>query len=118
MGVVIALALASGHGAARATPARDTGSPRATPARDVVALRAGARTILQKHCLPCHSGSADGAKPKALAVFDLDHVDWSKTLSDERLPKLLGRLAKGTPAERAQLQQFIDAELSTRSDAR
>ena len=57
-GMMVALALANGDGPARATPGSGNGSGRATPASDMVALRAGARAILQKHCMPCHSGSA------------------------------------------------------------
>jgi hypothetical protein len=108
MVVAVAVALAGGSGVAQPAPGGDAAT-----------LRASARTVLQGRCLPCHSGAAEGRKAKALAYFDLDGVDWSKTLSDEHLPNLRGRLhARGTPAELAQMQQFIDAELSARRAAR
>jgi len=106
--VAVTLVIASAVGAARA----------AAPA-DLVALRTGAHNVLLGRCVPCHRGSADGAKNKALAVFDLDRAEWSQTVSDERLPILMDRLqSTGTPAERAQVQQFIDAELAYRVIAR
>jgi hypothetical protein len=132
--LAIALALAGcdgdgaaiGRASAAALPAQEpaailTGAapaPATAAPGGLVALRAGARAILQERCLPCHSRSDAGAKPKALAVFDLDVVDWSRTLSDERLPKLVGRLqSKISAAELAQVQQFIDAELGARHTA-
>jgi hypothetical protein len=106
MVVAIAVALASTSRAAWAAPS------------DLVALRAGARTVLRGRCMPCHSRASEGAVAKALAAFDLDDAEWSKTLSDERLPRLLGRLqSKATPAELAQVQRFIDAELGARQAA-
>jgi hypothetical protein len=95
------------------------GAAFAEPVGDVVSLRAAARTVLKARCMPCHSESAKGKKPRATAAFDLDTVEWSSTLSDEALPKLMGRLqSSGTPAEQEKVQAFIDAELRARAAAR
>jgi len=51
-----------------------------------------------------------------LAVYDLHEVDWPKRMSDQRLPKLMGRLRSAPAADRKIVKRFIEAELAARAD--
>jgi len=82
---------------------------------DLVEVRAAARAVLLARCLPCHSRSAAGANPRALAIYDLDEADWWQRLTPARLPKLLGRFSSGPVDQRQTMTAFVEAELRVRS---
>jgi mono/diheme cytochrome c family protein len=43
------------------------------------------RELAKPHCGECHQSARPTAKPAALAVFDLDRVDWYVTMADDQL---------------------------------
>jgi hypothetical protein len=49
-------------------------------------------------------------------VYDLHEADWSGRMSDDRLPKLLGRLRSAPAADRKIVRRFIQAELAARTE--
>jgi hypothetical protein len=86
------------------------GSPPA-PARDA------ARKVLQaRGCGACHDTAVSTKNAAALAVYDLHEADWTKRMSDERLPKLMTMLRSAPAADRKIVKRFIEAELAVRAD--
>src|SRR5438309_1696822 len=84
---------------------------RASPGREE------ARKVLQaRGCGSCHNTAVSTENPKALAVYDLHEADWAGRMSDERLPKLLGRLRSAPATDRKIVKRFIEAELAVRAD--
>jgi hypothetical protein len=85
------------------------------PSTELVALRTEARTQLLANCTPCHLGRAEGSKPVALAIFDLDDPRWHDALSNEQLAGAADRMAdRGTPEEAAGFRRYVDAEIAHR----
>ena len=79
--------------------------------------REGARRVLKERgCGKCHDTAVSTQNPQALAVYDLHEVDWSARMSDERLPKLMGRLRSTPAADKKIVKRFIRAELADRAD--
>lgn len=76
------------------------------------ATRRAAHDALAEHCGACHEGHRATAKPKALAVFDLDQPDWPMRFDEHRYQSALMRLAKKSPAARDAFIAFRDAELA------
>lgn len=76
------------------------------------ATRRAAHDVLAEHCGECHEGRRATAKPKALAVFDLDQPDWPMRFDEHRYQSALMRLAKKSPAARDAFIAFRDAELA------
>jgi hypothetical protein len=76
------------------------------------ATRHAAHDVLAEHCGECHEGHRPTAKPKALAVFDLDKPDWPARFDDHRYQAALMRLAKKPTAARDAFIAFRDAELA------
>jgi len=87
--------------------------------RDVAVGREEARRVLKaRGCGSCHDTAVSTENPQALAVYDLHEVDWPKRMSDQRLPKLMGRLRSAPVADRKIVKRFIEAELAARADPR
>jgi hypothetical protein len=85
--------------------------------RSALVAREQARKVLQaRGCGSCHDTAVSTENPRALAVYDLHEADWASTMSDERLPKLLGRLRSAPPADRKIVKRFIQAELAARTE--
>jgi hypothetical protein len=85
--------------------------------RSAPAGREEARKVLQaRGCGSCHDTVVSTENPKALAVYDLHEADWAARMSDERLPKLMGRLRSAPAADRKIVKRFIEAELLARAD--
>ena len=81
----------------------------------VAAERSTAREVLRSAgCDSCHDSGVSTKNARALSIYDLRDDGWPRTLSDEQLPKLLGRLRKAPLADRQKVQRFIDAELRAR----
>ena len=79
--------------------------------------REEARKVLKvRGCGSCHDTAVSAENAAALAVYDLHEVDWSKRMSDQRLPKLMGRLRSAPAADRKIVKRFIEAELAARAD--
>ena len=105
-------------GAEVRTPMRAARPPAPAPKVAAVdprtATRRAAHDALAEHCGECHEGHRATAKPKALAVFDLDLPDWPARFDDRRAQSALGRLASKPAAARAAFVAFRDAERAAR----
>lgn len=55
-------------------------------------LREAAREVLDRNCGECHTSTLPTALPRALRVYDLAQVDWSRRMSDAQLRDAEGRL--------------------------
>jgi hypothetical protein len=104
------LAIARADTTVAADP-RDT--PVAADPRD--ATRRTAHDVLAEHCGECHEGHRPTAKPKALAVFDLDQPDWPMRFDEHRYQSALRRLASKSAAAREAFIAFRNAELASSS---
>ena len=83
--------------------------------RSAPAGRDEARKVLQSRgCGSCHDTAVSTQNAQALAIYDLHEADWAARMSDERLPKLMGRLRSAPAADRKTVNRFIQAELAAR----
>jgi mono/diheme cytochrome c family protein len=55
-------------------------------------LRESAREVLDRNCGECHTSALPTALPRALAVYDLTQLDWSRRMSAAQLRDAEGRL--------------------------
>src|SRR5262245_25267567 len=104
---------------AAAAPLTEAAAPEAQPEPAVVAAvdpreatRRAAHDVLAQHCGECHEGHRPTAKPKALAIFDLDQPDWPSRFDDHKYKSALGRLSGKGAAAREAFIAFHDAELA------
>jgi hypothetical protein len=90
----------------------------AEPTPELVALRVEARAQLLANCTPCHLGR-EGAKPAALAIFDLDDPRWHDALSADQLAGATDRMDdRAAPEEAAGFRRYVAAELAHRRSVR
>ena len=73
--------------------------------------RKAAHDVLAEMCGECHESHRPTAKPKALAIFDLDKPDWPSRFDDHKYQAALMRLSK-SPTARDTFIAFRDAELA------
>src|SRR5688500_931975 len=60
-----------------------------------------ARVILLNNCGACHLGTLPGAKPAAVAIFDLTEAgDWSRKLNSEQWKIAISRLSASDREEK------------------
>lgn len=59
---------------------------------DLSVLREAAREALDRNCGECHTSTLPTALPRALRVYDLAQLDWSRRMSDAQLRDAEGRL--------------------------
>ena len=76
------------------------------------ATRHAAHDVLAQHCGECHESHRPTAKPKALAIFDLDQPDWPSRFDEHKYQAALKRLASKSDAARDTFIAFRDAELA------
>ena len=77
--------------------------------------RAAAAGVLRAaRCDHCHDSAVSAGNAAALAVYDLHLPEWPSTMSDEQLPKMMGRLRNAPPKDREVVRKFIAAELASR----
>jgi len=69
----------------------DAGTP-TLAADDVNVLREASREVLDRNCGECHTSTLPTALPRALRVYDLAQLDWSRRMSDAQLRDAEGRL--------------------------
>lgn len=73
-----------------------------------------ARDLLLQSCGSCHRSSLPTARPRALAVFDLDELDWQRRLTDEQVHELRRR-ARATKEidawDQPTLDRFVACEI-------
>ncbi|HEX7838469.1 MAG TPA: hypothetical protein VF469_13435 [Kofleriaceae bacterium] len=85
------------------------------PAADPrAATRQAAHDVLAEHCGECHEGHRS-TNAKALAVYDLDQLDWPSRFNEQRFASALRRLASKPETTRAAFIAFRDAELAASS---
>jgi len=79
-------------------------------------LQSEAHGIIGRYCGRCHDGAVATAKPKALAVFDLQNASWFRGLTNEQLAHIMGRMDSfGVPSDqKIRIKAFVDAELAAR----
>ena len=75
-------------------------------------MRGYART----HCGSCHIASLPTARAAALAIYNLDAIEWSSTLTAEQLRNGFPRRLNGRLDDegKRQLRTFIEGELALR----
>lgn len=61
-------------------------------ADDVNVLREASREVLDRNCGECHTSTLPTALPRALRVYDLAQLDWSRRMTDTQLRDAEGRL--------------------------
>jgi hypothetical protein len=88
-----------------------TAAPAVASADPREATRRAAHDVLAQHCGECHESHRPTAKPKALAIFDLDKPDWPSRFDDHKYKAALMRLASKSDAARDTFIAFRDAEL-------
>ena len=92
---------------------------RLAAADETAAASERARQVLKAaRCGACHDTTVSTENAKALAVYDLAERQWSDKMSDEQLPRLMGRLKSAPSADQAVVRKFISAELKTRAARR
>ena len=72
------------------------------------------RVLVRAGCAKCHDSVVSKATPAALAVYDLQETRWSAPMTDEQLPKLMGRLKSAPKKDRDLVAAFIESELRGR----
>jgi hypothetical protein len=70
----------------------DAGSTGQAAGDDLGVLREAAREVLDRNCGECHTSTLPTALPRALRVYDLAQLDWSRRMSDVQLRDAEGRL--------------------------
>jgi hypothetical protein len=104
--------IAPSTSATPATAPSTTAAPAVVAAADPrEATRRAAHDVLAEHCGECHESHRPTAKPKALAIFDLDKPDWPSRFDDHKYKAALMRLASKSDAARDTFIAFRDAEL-------
>jgi hypothetical protein len=113
-----AIASAPAAAAAEAQAACPAPAPAAPEAAKVAAVdpreatRRAAHAALAEHCGECHESHRPTAKPKALAVFDLDQPDWPSRFDEHKYKSALARLSGKGDAARDAFIAFRKAELA------
>jgi hypothetical protein len=69
----------------------DAGAP-PQAADDFSVLREASREVLDRNCGECHTSTLTTALPRALRVYDLAQVDWSRRMTDAQLRSAESRL--------------------------
>ena len=118
--VAAAMTAAVAPPTAAAAPVAATPAVAAAPASEPVvaavdpreATRRAAHDVLAEHCGECHESHRPTAKPKALAVFDLDKPDWPARFDDHKYKAALMRLSSKGNAARDAFIAFREAELA------
>src|SRR5262245_118608 len=113
-----ALAAAAPVAAAQAAPAASENAPAVAAVDPRETTRRAAHDVLAEHCGECHEGHRPTAKPKALAVFDLDQPDWPSRFDDHKYQSALKRLAGKSDAARDAFIAFHDAEVAASSSSK
>jgi len=72
--------------------APDAGSAAPAAVDELGVLREAAREVLDRNCGECHTSTLPTALPRALRVYDLAQLDWSRRMSDAQLRDAEGRL--------------------------
>jgi hypothetical protein len=113
--VLIVLALACSPSAA--PPEAASSSP--ARCQEVNPYRDQARHVLEVHCGLCHRQDSPRAQERALAIYNLNELDWARSLDSQRLGDLVTQLqensvTRGT-AEVETIQRFVEVELTLRA---
>jgi hypothetical protein len=77
-------------------------------------LRESARELLDTNCGECHTRGLPSALPRALAVYDLTQLDWSRRMSDWQLQEAERRLREpvGPTRDEAEVRPIRAAEVA------
>jgi hypothetical protein len=114
-GVLIVLALACTPSAV--TPEAASSSP--AGCQEVNPFRDQARHVLEVHCGLCHRQDSPRAQERALAIYNLNELDWARALDSRQLGDLVTRLQENSVTQGtedvATVQRFVEAELPLRA---
>jgi mono/diheme cytochrome c family protein len=93
----------------------DAGPVAATDTESLEVLRESARELLDANCGECHTRGLPTALPRALTVYDLTQLDWSRRMSDDQLREAERRLREPLAPTRGEEEvrpiRASDAEL-------
>ncbi|HEX8795009.1 MAG TPA: hypothetical protein VF765_28880 [Polyangiaceae bacterium] len=99
---------------------------------DLGVLREAAREALDRNCGECHTSTLPTALLRALRVYDLAQLDWSRRMSDAQLRDAEGRLREKVGAtlgdgeirpivmsdeELAMFHRYVELEVQRRAGA-
>jgi len=111
--VVLALACTPSAAPPKAASSSPAGCQEVNPYRDQ------ARHALEVHCGLCHRQDSPRAQERALAVYNLNELDWARSLTPQQLGDLVARLQENAVTRGTEdvetLQRFVDAELTLRT---
>jgi len=84
---------------------------------DRVQLRDAARSVLNHHCGQCHLPRRS-KEPAALAIYDLQQLEWAKKLTDKQLDMLslmVTHFDRATADDRLVIKRFVEEEKKARA---
>jgi mono/diheme cytochrome c family protein len=121
-------------------PATDVPAPVTTPlpvpaadTESLDTLRESAREVLDRNCGQCHTSTLPTALPRALAVYDLIQLDWSRRMTPAQLHDAEGRLkepiapalgeeevrtTRVSPEELERFHRYVEGEIARRQGDR
>ena len=80
--------------------------------------RERARYVLEVHCGMCHREDSPRVQQKALAVYNLNEIDWAARMSAAQLGAARDRLdglGEASEADRKVFAEFVASELARRA---
>jgi hypothetical protein len=97
----------------------ETASSSPAKCQEVNPYRDQARYVLEVHCGLCHRQDSPRAQERALAIYNLNELDWARSLDARRLGDVVTQLqensvTRGTE-DVATLRRFVEAELALRA---
>jgi hypothetical protein len=96
-----------------AAPPTPAGCQEVNPYRDT------ARHVLEVHCGLCHRQDSPRVQARALVIFNLNEIEWARSLDTRQLGELVTRLQENAASRGTEdvetLQRFMEAELALRA---
>lgn len=78
-----------------------------------------ARYVLEVHCGLCHRQDSPRSQEGALAIYNLNELDWARSLDSQRLRDLVTQLEENSVTRGTEdvetLQRFVEVELTLRA---
>jgi hypothetical protein len=94
-------------------------APSPPECQEVNPYRDQARYVLEVHCGLCHRQDSPRAQERALAIYNLNELDWARPLNTQRLRDLVTQLQENSVTRGTEdvetLERFVEAELTLRT---
>jgi hypothetical protein len=109
---ILSLLVVLAPACSKSTPSARTSDPR-------VRARDAARAVLEAHCGQCHREDQPTAQARALAVFNLNELEWAVRMTDQQQESMLTRVNDNPDAmpasERARINSYLEIERARKS---